>query len=220
MNWYQLGIKEIFQKLGASEDGLSEQDVRKRLEQFGPNKLAEEEGVNSLKILFHQFTSPLIYILLIAGAITFFLGEYIDSGVILAIVIINAIIGYFQEYKAEESVRSLKKMVAPKAKVLREGREKEIHSEELVPGDIVLLASGVRVPADLRLTKTIELKIEEAMLTGESVPAEKLPHPLRESNLTPGDQKLHKTAAMFRISRVGINKPGTCISAAEMGGSQ
>jgi Ca2+-transporting ATPase len=189
MNWYQLDVKQIFQKLGTSETGLHQGDVLQRLEQFGPNKLAEEEGISRLKILFHQFTSPLIYILLIAGVVTLFLKEYIDSGVIFAVVILNAIIGYFQEYKAEESVRALKKMVVPKAKVLREGKEKEIHSEELVPGDIVLLASGIRVPADLRLLKTIELKVEEAMLTGESVPAEKTTYPLKEPNLTPGDQK-------------------------------
>ncbi|MBM4146021.1 MAG: HAD-IC family P-type ATPase [Nitrospira sp.] len=189
MNWYQVGVKELFQKLNTSENGLSETGIRQRLEQFGPNKLAEEERISRLKILLHQFTSPLIYILLIAGVVTLLLREYIDSGVIFAVVILNAIIGYFQEYKAEESVRALKKMVVPKAKVLREGKEKEIHSEELVPGDIVLLASGVRVPADLRLFKTIELKVEEAMLTGESVPAEKMTHPLKESNLTPGDQK-------------------------------
>jgi Ca2+-transporting ATPase len=189
MKWHQLGVKEVFRKLGISEIGLSERDALQRLEQYGPNKLAEEEGISRLKILLHQFISPLIYILLIAGVVTLFLGEYVDSGVIFAVVILNAIIGYFQEYKAEESVRALKKMVVPKAKVLREGKEKEIRSEELVPGDIVLLASGVRVPADLRLFKTIELKIEEAMLTGESVPAEKITSPIEESSLTPGDQK-------------------------------
>lgn len=188
MNWYQLSVKETFNKLNTSENGLSEKDVKERLSKFGPNKLAEEESISKLKIFFHQFTSPLIYILLIAGIITLLLKEFIDSGVIFAVVILNAVIGYFQEYKAEESVRALKKMVVPKAKVLREGKEKEINSEELVPGDIVLLYSGVRVPADLRLFKTIELKIEEAMLTGESVPADKSIHTLNEANLTPGDQ--------------------------------
>ena len=189
MNWYQLGIKEIFEKLKTSEHGLTEEEVGKRLAEYGSNKLADEEKISKLAILLHQFTSPLIYILLIAGAVTLFLREYIDSGVIFAVVILNAVIGYIQEYKAEESVRALKKMVVPKAKVLREGREKEIRSEELVPGDIVLLASGVRVPADLRLFKTVELRIDEAMLTGESVPVQKKTPPIEESNLTPGDQK-------------------------------
>lgn len=189
MNWYQLGVKDVFHKLDAAENGLSEDQARQRLAKYGHNKLAEEEKTGKFTILLHQFKSPLIYILLIAGAVTLFLREYIDSGVIFAVVLFNALIGYIQEYKAEESVRALRKMVVPKAKVLRGGKEKEIRSEELVPGDVVLLASGARVPADLRLFKTVELKVEEAMLTGESVPAEKKTHLLEEPNLTPGDQK-------------------------------
>ena len=189
MNWYQQSTKEIFHHLGTSESGLPDEEARVRLGQHGPNKLAEAENISKLAILVHQFTSPLIYILLIAGVVTVFLREFIDAGVIFAVVILNAVIGFFQEYKAEESVRALKKMVVPKAKVLREGREKEIQSEDLVPGDIVLLSSGVRVPADLRLFKTIELRVEESMLTGESLPAEKGTFSLKEANLTPGDQK-------------------------------
>lgn len=189
MNWYQLSVKEILQELGTSENGLSDIEAKQRLEQYGPNKLVEEEKISKLKILLHQFTSPLIYILLIAGVVTSLLREYIDSGVIFAVVILNAIIGYIQEYKAEESVRALKKMVVPKAKVLREGKEREINSEDLVPGDIVLLASGSKVPADLRLAHAIELKIDEAMLTGESVPAEKITSAIKEERLTPGDQR-------------------------------
>ena len=189
MAWYQFTVKEIFHRLGASENGLSDVEAKNRLSQYGPNKLAEEEKISKLKILFHQFTSPLIYILLIAGAVTILLNEYIDSGVIFSVVILNAIIGFIQEYKAEESVRALKKMVVPKAKVIRNGKEKEINSEELVPGDIVMLASGARVPADLRLIHTIELRIDEAMLTGESLPAEKTVAPIKEENLIPGDQR-------------------------------
>lgn len=189
MNWYRLSVREVLQKLGTSENGLSDSEAKQRIAQYGPNKIAEEERISKLKILIHQFASPLIYILLIAGVVTILLREYIDSGVIFAVVILNAIIGYIQEYKAEESVRALKKMVVPKAKVIRDGKEKEINSEELVPGDIVLLASGTKVPADLRLLHTIELKIEEAMLTGESLPAEKSTTPIKEDNLTPGDQR-------------------------------
>ncbi len=189
MNWYQLPVKEVIQKLGTSEKGLTDKEAKQRLSQHGLNKLAEEEKINKFKILLHQFTSPLIYILLVAGVVTIFLEEYIDSGVIFSVVILNAIIGFIQEFKAEESVRALKKMVVPKAKVLRNGNEKEINSEELVPGDIVMLASGVRVPADLRLFKTIELRIDESMLTGESIPVDKITSLIREDNLTPGDQK-------------------------------
>ncbi|MCX7988217.1 MAG: cation-transporting P-type ATPase [Thermodesulfovibrio sp.] len=189
MQWYQISLKEVYHKLKTSEKGLNSEEAKNRLKQFGLNKLAEEEKINRLKILIHQFASPLIYILIIAGIVTIFLKEYIDAGVIFAVVILNAIIGYLQEYKAEQSVRALKKMLVPKAKVLRDGVEKEINSEELVPGDIVILYSGIRVPADIRLIHTVELKIDESILTGESLPVEKHHHTLREENLTYGDQK-------------------------------
>jgi Ca2+-transporting ATPase len=189
MNWYQIDPKEIIQSLGTSENGLAGEKIKDLLEQFGRNKLVETEKISRLKILLHQFTSPLIYILLVAGAVTLLLNEFVDSGVIFTVVILNAVIGFIQEYKAEESVRALKKMVVPKARVVRDGKEKEIDSEELVPGDMVLLASGAKVPADLRLIHTIELKIDEAMLTGESVAAEKITAPIREENLTSGDQR-------------------------------
>lgn len=189
MNWYQLHIKEIIQKLGTSEEGLTDNEAMERLKQYGPNKLIEEEKISKFKILFQQFTSPLIYILLIAAVVTALLKEYIDTSVIMAAVILNAVIGYMQEYKAEQGVRALKKMLIPKARVLRNGKEKEIHSEQLAPGDVVLLASGAKVPADLRLLNTYELKVEEAMLTGESIPAEKSTSAISEDNLTSGDQK-------------------------------
>ncbi|MEN8264461.1 MAG: HAD-IC family P-type ATPase [Nitrospirota bacterium] len=189
MNWYQLDSKDVFRKLNTSEKGLTDKEVQDRLIKYGPNKLAEKEKINKLKILLHQFTSPLIYILLLAAIVTFFLREYIDTGVIMAVVLLNAVIGYIQEFKAEESVRALKKMIVPNSRVLRDSREKEVNSVDLVPGDIVFLSSGSRVPADLRLFKTIELKVEEAMLTGESIPAEKIISTIKEDNLTPGDQK-------------------------------
>ncbi len=188
MKWYQLGVKEVMHNLETSENGISSQEAKQRLSRYGLNRLEEDKKISKLEIILHQFKSPLIYILLIAGVITIILGEFIDASVIFSVVIINAIIGYIQEFKAEESVRALKKMVVPKARVIRDGKEKEINSEELVVGDIVLLNSGTRVPADIRLIHTIELKIDESMLTGESVPAEKDIHPIKEENLTPGDQ--------------------------------
>ncbi len=188
MKWYQLDHGEVFKFLQTSEQGLSEVEAKERLEKYGPNKLPEGKDLSRLKIILHQFTSPLIYILMVAAIVTTFLGEYIDTGVIAAVLILNAVIGYFQEYKAETSVRALKSMVVAKAKAIREGREVEIASELLVPGDIVILASGMRVPADVRLFKTTELRVEEAALTGESVPVEKKTNPIREEILTPGDQ--------------------------------
>lgn len=189
MEWYRLSPDEAYRRLETSDKGLSDEEVLRRLQKYGPNKLAEEEEINRFRIFLHQFASPLIYILLIAGVITLALREFIDAGVIFAIVIINAIVGYIQEYKAEESVRALKKLVVSKARVVRNGIEKEIRSEEIVPGDVVVLASGMRVPADIRLTQTVELKIDEAMLTGESFPVEKHAWELEESGLTPGDQR-------------------------------
>ncbi len=189
MDWYQQDIKGVFRKLNTSEQGLLNEEIEKRLEEFGPNRLAAEKKISRLKMLYHQFRSPLIYILLIAAVVTVILHEYIDTGVIMAVVILNAVIGYIQEFRAEESIRALKKLVVPRARVLREGAEKEVNSEELVPGDIVLMASGSKVPADLRLFRAIELRIDESLLTGESLPVEKTTAPLKENNLIPGDQK-------------------------------
>lgn len=189
MNWYQLDVDRIFADFNTSDHGLSGTEARERLQQFGPNKLAAEEKISRLQILLHQFKSPLIYILFIAAVVTAFLQEYKDTGVILAILLINATVGYIQEYKAEKNVRALKSMVVARARVLRDGKEIEINGEEVVPGDIVLLASGGRVPADVRLIKTIELRADESMLTGESIPAEKASAAIADDNLTPGDQR-------------------------------
>ncbi|GBD97598.1 MAG TPA: HAD family hydrolase [Nitrospirae bacterium] len=189
MDWYQVDLKETFRKLTTPEQGLSDGEIERRLKEYGPNRLDTEKKISKLTMLLHQFRSPLIYILLIAAVVTVFLREYIDTGVIMAVVILNAIIGYIQEFKAEESIRALKKLVAPRARVLRQGAEKEINSEELVPGDVVLLASGSMVPADLRLFRVIELRVDEALLTGESLPVEKTTAVIKEDNLIPGDQK-------------------------------
>jgi Ca2+-transporting ATPase len=188
MKWYQFDIKDVLKKLETSVKGLTEAEAADRIQKYGPNKLAEEGRIGRWELLLHQFTSPLIYILMLAAIVTFFLEEYKDTGVIVAVILLNALIGYTQELKAEKNVRALKKLVVAKARVIRDGRELEIDSEGLVPGDMVVLASGSKVPADLRLTKTLELRVEEAMLTGESLPAEKNPQPIPEDNLTSGDQ--------------------------------
>ncbi|MCX7823059.1 MAG: HAD-IC family P-type ATPase [Syntrophobacterales bacterium] len=189
MEWYRLSPEEIYRNLQTSEKGLKEEEALKRLEKYGLNKLVDEEEISRLRIFLHQFTSPLIYILIIAGVITIALREFIDAGVIFAVITLNAIVGYLQEYKAEKSVKALKKLVVSRARVIRDGVEKEIKAEELVPGDVVILASGMRVPADIRLIQTVELKVDEAMLTGESFPVEKHAWELEEGNLTPGDQR-------------------------------
>ncbi|MGC8719482.1 MAG: cation-translocating P-type ATPase [Thermodesulforhabdaceae bacterium] len=189
MNWYQLTLEEIFKKLNSSEKGLSQQEVDRRLEKYGPNSLPGEDAVSKLKILLNQFSSPLIYILLIAGTVSLLIKEYIDASVIFGVLILNAIIGYTQEYKAEQSVRALNKMIVSTARVLRDGIEREVNTEELVPGDIVSLSSGIRVPADIRLIHTVEFQVDESILTGESLPVEKHYRPIPEEHLTYGDQK-------------------------------
>jgi Ca2+-transporting ATPase len=187
--WEILEIQEAFDLLVSSEAGLTSPEAQKRLAEFGPNVLAAEEKINIFSIMLHQFKSPLIYVLLVAAAVTFFLQEYIDMAVILAVVFLNAVIGFIQEIKAEQGVRSLKKMVQVKARALRDRREKELPAGQLVPGDVVYLAAGMRIPADLRLIYELDLRVDESMLTGESLPADKRTDRLTEPNLTPGDMK-------------------------------
>ena len=186
--FYARDADEILDSLGSGTNGLTRQQAAELLERYGPNRIAESTGPSKLRILLHQFQSPLIYLLFAAGIVTAILGKYIDTYVILAVVLLNALIGYVQELKAEKSVQALRSLMVPKAHVIRDGAEREINSYDLVPGDIVLLTSGDRVPADVRLTYTRELRIDEAMLTGESVPADKTSELIDDENISPGDQ--------------------------------
>jgi calcium-translocating P-type ATPase len=172
-HWHALDAAHVEKTLRTGLRGLSAGEAQARLAQHGPNQLEEAKPISNLAILLHQFKSPLIYILLIAAVVTAALGEYIDTGVIAAVLLLNAIVGFTQERKAEVSVRALIKLVQPQARVIRDGRDREVESHELVPGDLVLLESGSHVPADLRLVSATALSIDESMLTGESVPAAK-----------------------------------------------
>jgi magnesium-transporting ATPase (P-type) len=183
-----LPAAEVERLLGSGEHGLSPAEAGVRLARYGPNQLEEAPPPSSLAILLHQFQSPLIYILLLATAVTLALGEYIDSSVIAAVLALNALIGFTQERQAEASVRALMKLVAPHARVVREGREWEIESRDLVPGDVALLESGSRVPADMRLAAATALMIDESLLTGESVPVAKRPQPLDQADLELADR--------------------------------
>jgi calcium-translocating P-type ATPase len=176
--WHALGAAEVEAALGASRSGLADDEAAARLARVGPNALEAAKPPTALEILLHQFQSPLIYILLIAAAVTILLGEFIDAGVIAAVLALNATIGFVQERQADRSVRALMGLVAPRAHVVRSRIEREIASEDLVPGDLVTLESGQRVPADLRLVSTTALRIDESLLTGESVPAGKHDRPI------------------------------------------
>ena len=173
MDWHALEIRKILAYLKTADSGLSRAEAKRRLAKHGPNKLPEEKRLTRLKIFLDQFKSPLIYILLIAAAITLFLRDFIDMGVILATVFLNTVIGFFEENKAERAIERLKLVLEYKTKVLRDGREYKINAEELVSGDIILVEAGDKIMADARLIKTKNLQIDEAVLTGESMPSPK-----------------------------------------------
>ncbi|MDI6815118.1 MAG: cation-translocating P-type ATPase, partial [Dehalococcoidales bacterium] len=162
--------------------------AKKRLAQFGPNELVKKEKISPWKIFLEQFKSVLIIILLIAVALSAFIGEVVDAILIAVIVTFCCVLGFIQEYRAERALEALKKMTAPTASVLRDGKEKEISATELVPGDIILLRAGDRIPADGRLIEAVNLKTEEAPLTGESVPIEKISEPI-EGKVSVGDRR-------------------------------
>ncbi|OPY28541.1 MAG: Copper-exporting P-type ATPase B [Methanocella sp. PtaU1.Bin125] len=179
--------EEVFRELKTGHSGLSPDEVAKRLQEHGPNALEAEKRLNLFKLILDQFTDPLIYILIIAAAITAFLQDWVDTGVILLVIVINGVIGFFQELKAERAISALKSLAAAKATVVRNGHVQEINSEGLVPGDVVLLASGSRVPADLRLIEVIRLEVDESMLTGESVSVRKTTDVSPKPCISPGD---------------------------------
>lgn len=187
--WYSISVEETAALLDASTDGLEEREAVRRLALYGPNEVEEEKERPWPLVLLRQFADPLIYILLIAAVVTFILGDITDTGVIIAVVLLNAIIGFWQELRARQAIRALAGMSAPRADVLRDGRTANVQSSRLVPGDVVLLSSGVNVPADIRLIRTQELEVDESALTGESVAVYKTNDVLSGGRLVPGDQR-------------------------------
>lgn len=171
--WHLMAVDEVAESLGTSQDGLTSDVARQRLERYGLNQLQERSGTRAWVRLALQFHNPLIYVLLLTAAATGILRHWIDTGVILGVVIINAIIGFIQESKAEQAIESLKRMLAPEAIAFRDGLKLSVPAAELVPGDVVALQSGDKVPADLRLFRLKNLQIDEAPLTGESMPVVK-----------------------------------------------
>jgi cation-transporting ATPase F len=172
--WQCIDGHEALAAAGTSvEQGLSGAEVERRREQFGPNALTRKKGTSPVLLFILQFNQPLIYILLAAGAVTAFLGEWVDSSVIFGVVLVNAVIGFIQEAKAVKAIESLARSMISEATVVRDGRKQRIRSEDLTFGDIVMLQSGDKVPADLRIIRVRELHIDESVLTGESVPVVK-----------------------------------------------
>jgi calcium-translocating P-type ATPase len=186
--WHTLAAAEVQDLLETQPAGLTTAEAAARLARYGPNIL-EAEGVEpSWRLLLRQFRDPLIYILLIAAGVTTALRDYTDAGVILAVVLINATIGFVQELRARKAIRGLARLSAPRADVVRDGTVHTIESRELVPGDVVSLSSGASVPADLRLVIVQNLEIDESMLTGESAPVRKHVQPVQTESLVAGDQ--------------------------------
>jgi len=171
--WHSFSVGKTLEKLKTKKQGLTQREATKRLKKFGLNKLPEEKAFSRLKLLLGQVKSPLIYILLIAGVITLVLAKYTDSVVIFGAVLLNTIVGYLQEAKASQALAKLKKLLQVKAIVFRSGQEREIPQKNLVPGDLILLRAGSKVPADARVIEANNMKVNEAALTGEWLPAEK-----------------------------------------------
>ena len=183
-HWHHLPVEEVVDLLDTNpEKGLDQFEVKHLQETFGPNAITAKKGKGPLIRFLLQFHQPLIYILIAAGVITAALQEWVDSGVIFGVVLINAIIGFIQESKAENALAALANTMVAEATVLRWGEKKRIPSADLVPGDIVLLQAGDKVPADLRLLKIRDLQVDESALTGESVPVEKAVAPLDQDTI-------------------------------------
>ncbi len=187
--WHTLTIESSFEQSQSQPGGLTSDEVQKRLAQFGPNELQASRRISPWEILLEQFKNVLILILLGATAISLFLGHGVESIVIAVIVLFAVGLGFVQEYRAERAIEALKQMAAPTAAVLRNGVEVKIPARDLVPGDVVILHTGDRVPADARLLEAINLQVEEAALTGESVPVEKHVKALESDDLAIGDRK-------------------------------
>lgn len=188
--WYQMSTEETLQSSGTEPSkGLTMEESEKRLAAYGKNELAEGQGVSPVTLFLNQFKDFMVLVLAGATLVSGLLGEYLDAVAIIAIIIMNGILGFVQEFRAERSLRALKELSAPNAKVLREGQVELIPARWLVPGDIVVLESGDRVPADIRFIETNGLYAEESALTGESVPVAKHTAPLEGEDIPLGDQR-------------------------------
>ncbi len=187
--WHTKTISHILQNLHTNERGLTAVEFAIRLKEYGYNKLPESKPDGLPVIFLRQFQSPLIYILLFASAIVFFMGETVDGSIILAVLLFNAIVGTVQEGKAQNTLLALKRFVETKSTVLRDGKELIIPDTEVVPGDIILLMEGEKVPADARIITSNSLKVDEAAMTGESEPVQKITKVLAGQNVATSDQK-------------------------------
>jgi Ca2+-transporting ATPase len=190
INWHTLATDQVVKKLNVfPSQGLSSPEAQERLRLYGANKLVEAPPTTIWKMLWDQFKDFVVMLLIVAAVISAILNDWVEAIVIMAIVILNAVLGVFQERRAEEALAALKKLAAPEANTLRNGHRISIPAHELVPGDIVFLESGNYIPADVRMLKTANLKVDEATLTGESVPSKKEAQTQLPSDSPIGDQE-------------------------------
>jgi len=189
VNWHQIGPTEVLEKLQSSDMGLVSEEARRRFEHYGPNELIEKKHKSLWMMFFDQFKDFMILVLIAAAVVAGIIGDPADTIAIAVIVLLNAVLGFIQEYRAEKAMAALKKLSAPSATVIRDGRPGSVPAERLVPGDLVILEAGNVVPADIRLMETVQIRIDEAALTGESVPVEKDTAVLKEADLSIGDRK-------------------------------
>ena len=203
--WHALGSEEALRCLSASPLGLAEDEAQKRLSQIGPNALEKTRKESALMRFLRQFNDPLIYVLLAAGVLPLLLQHWLDSSVIFGVVLINALVGFIQEGKAEEAMDAIRKMLGLSVTVRRQGRRRRIAAEELVPGDIVFLEAGDKVPADIRLVQAKNVYVNEAPLTGESVPVAKdvTPAP-KDSPLAERSSMLYSGTIVTRGQCIGV----------------
>lgn len=187
--WHALDVKAAQSRIGTTADGLSDDEVAKRISRFGPNELKDTEPINPWAILASQFSSLIVWILIAAGFVSGLFGEWIDALAITAIVVLNALIGFYQEFNAERSMAALKRMTAPHARVRRGGIVRDVLARDIVPGDVVVLEAGDLVPADARLMKAATLKCVESALTGESEAVGKHAEVLDREEVPLGDRK-------------------------------
>jgi len=199
--WHTLDPEQVLKHFEVQENGLTTEQAKKRLGQYGPNQLEEAPRPSFWQMLWEQLNNFVVILLIVASVISALLGDYVEAAAIMAIVVLNAILGIVQERRAEEALAALKKMAAPDAQVMRDGHRRSIPSYELVPGDIVFLDAGNFIPADIRLLEAINLRVEEASLTGESLPVEKKAATVLDKNVPLGDRK--NTAFMGTVVSYG-----------------
>ena len=199
--WHALTPEDVLRHLEVQEDGLSEEQAARRLAQYGQNQLQEAPRPTFWHMLWDQLNNFVVILLIVASIISALLGDYIEAGAIMAIVVLNAVLGIVQEQRAEEALAALKRLAAPDAQVLRDGSRRVVPARDLVPGDIVFLEAGNYVPADVRLLEAVNLRVEEASLTGESLPVHKSAATIMDKDVPIGDRK--NTAFMGTLVSYG-----------------